>query len=227
MRKTMTIEEALTHGQIVERIQYPVMDANEGDDIKAVIIETPDGEYVNHDGYVSGAYVMVLDVDTTCGRARETVEEGTIVGIVSRKAPRKQTDIGLTYAILYTYAVRALTAYVTNPNVVHIAICNYMMDTMGLRRGEIMAAFKAMNRKHEKEINAYMKGRERAYSRSASHSFPRSRKTRSNRIGFLDYLKAAMGAMNPNSYVEDAAEPLGLVSDDVISNEDLAAMGLA
>lgn len=210
-KKTMTVTEAMEHGGIIERREYPAFE-QDGTPINVIIIETPNGEYIDDNGYVSPIYVRVINGDTACSRSKETLADGTIVGIISKKAPRRQTGNALLYSILYSYASMALSEYKIKPDILHIAVCIYLMDMRGLRRNEVMRAFKAVNRRHEKDVSAYLRSVERDRKKSP--------------LGLLDTV-ASLSGIHPRKatrYKNTEADELmsNFVSDEQ-SPEDAAA----
>lgn len=212
MRKTMTLTEALEHGEIIETSEYAEMEDSMGK-VKAIILETPDGEFVEVNGYISGAFVMVVNADTVIGRANTNVYAGTIVGIISSKAPKRQVGISLTFSMLKAYLSGVAMKYIDTPALLDAVICKYMMETMGLRRGEIISALKTCNRKSEKECKIYLKALERENTATANHrySYRRSAKQKKPHVGIIDrfansLMSSMMAAAKANGLVPDQAD---------------------
>lgn len=211
MRKTIELTKALEHGEIIETSEYAEMENSMGK-VKAVILETPDGEFVEVNGYVSGAFVMVINADTVIGRSRTTVYAGTIIGIVSSKAPKRQVGISLTFSMLKAYLSGVAMKYVDTPALLDAVICKYMMETMGLRRGEIISALKTCNRKTEKECKNYLKALERENTSTANHRYSYRRAAQKKpHVGIIDrfansLMSSMMAAAKANGLVPDQAD---------------------
>jgi hypothetical protein len=207
----ISIEEALNTSEVVTDCNYcgwkgyDVRDDQgtaEDDFVRVIIMTTPDNAEITESLYNSSVVVMELDVDSTIGRSKYQVSAGTVVALVSDKAPRKYTDISLTFELLKCYAKHnyARFGYLGRINI-EAVIAAYMMVTLGFTKSEIMRAMKISHRKSEKECNAFMKAVVRNTRTTEAKQRANNRRKAGGQMfkGFKEFVDKMLGELRSNT----------------------------